>query len=558
MRSSWFACTLSLPVRHPPEARADKKPPSLLASIPLYPTVGPRSSPYLINAETKPLPWPEQLALFQELNALRAACWNALLTSTRFAGPILSRAAACASLPRKNLSKTPVPALAVPPELLEALTFIPMRAEPRGDAVKWLASLTPKHEVLLEVWGDIQRSREGQDADADWLPSSVGAQFYGWYDRCAAAFASLDALRMRLATMNIGLVSPVARTRVGRGAYEYSDLVNEGFFGLLKAIDRFDVDRELRFSTYAGWWIRHAIDRALTNNGRLVRLPVGMQTRGVQVYQARSMVGNDPAEIAAYLGVDRLIVDRVDRARGVFLPSISLSRPVGHDDDREIESLLPDQERPSSDALLLDEERRAELVFHLEKLTAMDQEILRRRFGFDGREPDTLSAIADDHGLSRERIRQLQNRAIGRLRERMRKTPQPAPRGTLPKRPQGMPAIRAALVAFLAAHPAAGFTPRMLADKLELTIEETRRAGRSLYGDGMVRRIRHRYSHAGTPSDIERLVLAFLRDNGHALTLGAMSKVVGLPPWSLRMACVALCREGLAERVAQRWRAKAA
>lgn len=232
--------------------------------------------------------------------------------------------------------------------------------------------------------------------------------------RCVCAGHAAQQARDALAAANLGLVTMVAR-RYERGHMTLSDLVQEGTTGLLRAIDRFDPDRGHRFSTYAVWWIRHAIGRALSDRSREIRLPVHVVEDLYALHKARAALeqrdGRLPSstELAGHLGVSPRRVERL----------LSWQyRPARTTSGQQREQNLDVDELPdSTDAPDADRERfTLGLDRALSHLSPLENEILRCRFGLDGDAPMTLREVGERHDLSRERIRQLQARAISRIR----------------------------------------------------------------------------------------------------------------------------------------------
>jgi RNA polymerase primary sigma factor len=202
------------------------------------------------------------------------------------------------------------------------------------------------------------------------------------------------------------------------------DLVQEGMLGLLKAIDRFDYRRGFRFSTYATWWIRHHIGRALSDKSRLIRVPVHVQESHQRMSaitrQLGAELGRDPtqAELAQAAGTTPETIEMVREAiRGTQL---SLDEPLGDDEDRTRHELLsiPDPEAGTAfDSIHRKGMASAARRQMEQRLSRVELDVIRKRFALDGVDREwTLQEIADTHGLSRERIRQIQDRALQRLR----------------------------------------------------------------------------------------------------------------------------------------------
>ena len=227
-----------------------------------------------------------------------------------------------------------------------------------------------------------------------------------------------EASRAHLIQANTRLVVSIAKRYLGQGV-PFLDLIQEGNLGLIKAVQKFDHRRGHRFSTYATWWIRQAITRALADQGRVIRLPVHLSDRIRKVYQVAQQLEQDwgrqptPEEIAQELS---LPPQKVQWMLKVSQRPLSLEKPVGEEEDSELGSFIPDDDAltPSDSAYhYLLEEKLDDI---LTSLTPREARILRLRFGlYDGRSY-TLEEVGRKFGLTRERIRQIEHEALDRLR----------------------------------------------------------------------------------------------------------------------------------------------
>jgi RNA polymerase primary sigma factor len=240
-----------------------------------------------------------------------------------------------------------------------------------------------------------------------------------WSSRVQRARSAYLHARNRFVCANLRLVVAFAK-RYGRHHTPLADRIQEGNLGLMKAVDRFDPDRGVRFSTYAAWWIRHAITRALTNNARTVRIPAHLQALFTKANGARRRLwgelGREPEldELAAAIGSDP---ERLGWAlRAMDLRTVSLDAPLANGRDGDVMEGLCDDELPDLVEELVTRRDRTLALLALRDLPAKDQDILRHRFELPGASPMTLEQIGRRLGVSRERVRQLQNRALDQLR----------------------------------------------------------------------------------------------------------------------------------------------
>ncbi len=224
---------------------------------------------------------------------------------------------------------------------------------------------------------------------------------------------------------NLRLVVSIAR-RFNHGRLPLPDLIQEGNIGLMKAVERYDYRRGFRFSTYASWWIRHAISRALADKGRAVRLPVHMIdayhriSKSERELQSKLERPATTEEIAIATGIE---TEKLQKMK-TFLSEmpVSLDRPLSDEDGRKLIDVLVDpNEAPSPPEQIMTSETQGEMLKLLGGLKPIEADILRKRFGLVNDRERTLKEIGDEYHLSRERVRQLQEQALGKMRRAMSK-----------------------------------------------------------------------------------------------------------------------------------------
>jgi len=360
-------------------------------------------------------------ALAREITDLEAALWTAVLADPGFTGfavqftierlPAARRAVAAVEAAAGHAGRDAASR--------QALRSAAVRASAR------LTELDPDHELIDELVAELEATRRDPErARKGGLARAARARsFAGRVEAVSRAARAVTDARHRLAQANIGLVFHVAGKYANRGM-PLPDLVQEGMIGLLKAIDRFDYRRGFRFSTYATWWIRHNIGRALSDKSRLIRVPVHIQ----ESYQRLNAIGRQlavelgreptAAELAA---AAETTTDAVEQVREVVRSNpVSLDERIGDDEDRTRHELLSIADADATSAFDSIHQRSMAQVARQqmeERLSRVEIDVLRKRFALDGVDREwTLQEIAGTYGLSRERIRQIQDRALQKLR----------------------------------------------------------------------------------------------------------------------------------------------
>ena len=233
--------------------------------------------------------------------------------------------------------------------------------------------------------------------------------------------------RERMINSNLRLVVTIAHDYASLGL-PLLDLISEGNIGLTKAVERFEPGKGAKLSTYAMWWIKQSIKRALVNQGAVIRLPVHLADKVAKVrrvsLQMSDELGREPTddELGEEIGI---APEKVARLRSVGIRPASLDAPIGDDDSTEFGEIIGDEDAQTPFELLRDESLRGEVDGLIAVLDSREKKIISQRFGLNGGKPKTLEDVSKGFGVTRERIRQLQNIALAKLRRALSKREDP-------------------------------------------------------------------------------------------------------------------------------------